>query len=129
MSVWHYGRNGSAVEWMPLQPYTYTHACKCICVILFAGSSHKFSIYFPFQKSGFINSELLLVILNIYTHMHIYMHMCTTCVYVNAEREKKSKKGEGDRERKTADTYYVSVTILGLTWVSISKGYEILKIT
>lgn len=41
--------------------------------------------------------------------------MCTTCVYVNAEREKKSKKGEGDRERKTADTYYVSVTILGLT--------------
>ena len=34
---------------MPLQSYTYTHTCKCKCVILFAGSSHKFSIYFPFQ--------------------------------------------------------------------------------
>ena len=44
------------------------------------------------------------------------MHMCTTCIYVNAETEKKkSKKREGDRERKTAVTYYVSVTILGLT--------------
>lgn len=41
--------------------------------------------------------------------------MCIACIYANAEREKRSKKGEGDRERKTADTYYVSITILGLT--------------
>lgn len=41
--------------------------------------------------------------------------MCMACINANAERKKKSKKGEGDRERKIADTYYASITILGLT--------------